>query len=448
MSFSRPSTSWRLSLANRNGDHLPDASQEGERPVPLSTAAANIISNEVSTEWHRQNPHVIFCLILLTNFQWQPHTNVTRKRYPFSSLLSSGNNTNRSRPGRGDTIAKRSGTEASVAASFRGATTLRHRTTNTEKGPAESTSTVGVGVAPAASIRETATTTITPPSVVGVEAVSSDVGSDLLEFGASVEFHEDHRRHIHAETQEIEASNEATKEAVAKEARTEDQLLKNLGRARSELVSLNQGAEDQHESAKMFLTLTRNLDGEFRSGILEPTIPTTVSTGTRTNNTSATPSETDPSTLALQPVTPDGRNQETTDRENGERLLSRRPLSNQEILAEKESRADEMLQALKNETKSLEAIRVKIRGLQEKRTRLEESMEFQGLEESLERAREDERRLQSELMQDKDAKATRIVEIQQIRESCGAKAQQCTDLVCWEYVPSPPLTVLVKELDQ
>lgn len=299
-----------------------------------------------------------------------------------------------------------------MAASFRGATNLRHRTANTEKGPAESTP-----VAPTDSIRETTATTSTTPSVVGTED-----SSKILGWGASVEVHEDHRRHIHAETQELEASNEATKEAVTKESRTEDQLLKNLGRAKSELVSLNQGAEDQLESAKMFLTFTRNLDGEFRSGILEPTMPivTNTRTNTRANTTPATPSETNPSAPALHPITPDGRNQKSTESH---------PLSNQEILAEKESRADVMLQALKNETKSLEAARAKIRVYLEKRARLEESIESQGLEESLERAREDKRRLQSELMQEQDAKVTRIVEIQHIRESCGAKAQQCTDLV-------------------
>jgi hypothetical protein len=364
-------------------------------------------------------PNVIFN-ILLPIFQRQSHSDAPRKRYPFSSLLSSGNHTNRSRT-------KRNGAEVSVAASFREATSLRHRTTTAEKGPAESISTIAV--APTTSIRGVSATTSTTPFVGGTEAFSSDVDSDLLQFGASVEFIEDNRRHIHAETQELEAFNETTKEAVTKESRTEDQLLKNLDRAKSELVSLNQGAEDQLESAKMFLTLNRNLDGEFRSGILESTMPAamTTCTNTRANTTQAAPSEINPSVPALHPITPDGRNQKSTES---------RPLSNKEILAKKESRADVMLHALKNETKSLEAARAKIRVFQEKRARLEESMESQGLEESLERAREDERRLQSELMQEQDAKVTRIVEIQHIRESCGAKAQQCTDLVRCEYVPS------------
>ena len=296
---------------------------------------------------------------------------------------------------------------------------FRHRTTTLKKSIKPSASAV----------------TVTPRAPKGArpsttDNVSSDVGSDLLGFGASVEFHEDHRRHIHAEIQEIEASNKAKKEAVARETKSEEHLQKDLGHAKSELGLLTQGSEDQLESAKTFLTLTKNLDKELRSNIIEPT---TLS--------SASAAPVSPTETKLPPavsVSPDGENQGNDSKEpesssstppSSDCEKTSRILLNQEILVQKASRADDLLQTLQNETKSLEEIEAEIRELGEKKIQLEESMEFQGLQESLERAQEDERRLQSELQQDRDTKATRVTEIQQIRESCGTKAQQFTDLV-------------------
>ena len=257
-----------------------------------------------------------------------------------------------------------------------------------------------------------------------------DVGSDLLEFGASVEFSDDHRRTIHAETQVIEASNEATKRNVNKEISTEERLQKDLGRARSELFSLSQGASDQLETAKMFSALAENLDREFRSGILEPTTPSAMRAGHPAANIALG----QPPSVSQQ-VAPMGRNGEAhpeNDPQGGDGDgddSSTRPRSNKEVLAEKEARANAILQELKEETKSIEAVRAEIRGLDERRVQLEESMKFQGLEESLKRAQDEDRRLQSEIKQNRDARATRIVEIRQSRESCGSKAQKYTDLV-------------------
>lgn len=261
-------------------------------------------------------------------------------------------------------------------------------------------------------------------------AVFSDVGSDLLEFGASVEFHEDHRRHIHAETLEIESSSEITREAVSKENRAEEQLTKDLGRSKMELHSLNQGAGDQFESAKMFWTLTTNLRQEFLSRIVEPTKPTATSASATT-----TTSEENLLSSTSHPVTPDGRKKDTSNHENELSKSSNndknksQSLSNKDILAQKASRAEQMLNTLKDETNSLEVTKAEIEGLKEKQAQLEASMQSQNLEESVKRAKEDECRIHSEILQDRDTKATRIVEIQQLRESCGKKAQKCMDLV-------------------
>ena len=268
----------------------------------------------------------------------------------------------------------------------------------------------------------------------GQAAVISDVGSDLLDFGASVEFHEDHRRHIHAETVEIDASNKATREAVLKEERAQEQLTKDLGRSEMELLSLNQGAQDQFESAKMFWTLTANLSNEFESQIIDVTQPATT-------NTSASASQTTPSgPNRYHPVTPDGRNKEGTHSTNesaespsdGEKRLA--TLSNSEVIAKKAAYAESLLHALKHEANSLEAIKNELNNFAEKQNQLEASMKFQDLRTSLERAKQEERRIQSEILQDRDTKATRIVEIQQLRDSCAIHAQMCSDLVslgCW-----------------
>lgn len=265
-------------------------------------------------------------------------------------------------------------------------------------------------------------------------AVISDVGSDLLDFGASVEFHEDHRRHIHAETIEIDIANKAKREAVLKEQRAQEQLTKDLGRSEMELSSLNQGAQDQFESAKMFRTLTANLREEFESQIVE----VTQSAATKT---SAKASPTTPSgPNRYHPVTPDERNKEANNAMNesvespsdGEKYFS--TLSNDEILVMKESYADSLLQALKDEAYSLQAIKNETNDIREKRKQLEASMEFQDLQASLEKVKQEERRFQSGLLRDRDAKATRVVEIQQLRDSCAINAQMCSDLVSLQFL--------------
>ncbi len=260
----------------------------------------------------------------------------------------------------------------------------------------------------------------------------SDVGSDLLEFGASVEFHEDHRRHIHAETLEIEDSNETTREAVAKEERAEEQLTKDLGRSKMELQSLHQGSEDQLESAKTFWTLTTNLRGELLSRIVQPTKSTVKNTPQSTSPTSVT--EQNKQSSISHPITPDGRNHvpnhenESIGSTNDAKSNPSTAL-NKDIFGKKSSDAERMLLVLKDEKNSLEAIEADIEDLIEKQAHLEESMQSQGLQDSLERLKEDERRIHSEILQDRDTKATLIADIQQARESCGKKAQQGMDMV-------------------
>ncbi len=340
-----------------------------------------------------------------------------KNRYPFSSLLSSrdNHNTNQSRLDRGDYIAELGGNKtSSVAASFPEEEVLQHSTID------EMTSIKNI---------DSSDSSATTQPKSDQPAVFSDVGSDLLEFGASVEFHEDHRRHIHAETLEIESSSEITREAVSKENRAEEQLTKDLGRSKMELHSLNQGAGDQFESAKMFWTLTTNLRQELLSRIVEPT---------KTVATSGSPTTTSKQNLlpsTSHPVTPDGRKQGISNRENEFSNSSNNdknkshPLSNQDILAQQASRAEKMLQALKAGTISLKAIKVEIESLHEKQDQLEASMQSQNLEESVNRSKEDECRIHSEILQDRDVKATRIIEIQQLRESCRKKAQTCMGLV-------------------
>ena len=271
------------------------------------------------------------------------------------------------------------------------------------------------------------------------EAVSSDVGSDLLEFGTSVEFHENHRRHVHSETREIEVSNEATQEAVAKETLVGRQLKKELDRTRSELASLYQGAGDQLDTTKMFSTLTKNLEGELRSRILEPTKPTLIIVDSIVPLVQSAAKR---SSCTIHLDTLDRLKKESTSEGIGQHC------SHQDVTIQKLSQTDELLQIIRNEAKAIDAAWNEVYGLKEKYNQMKKSIDLQGLEDSLMRVREEERRLESELQKAKNVKATRIVEIQQIRESHGAKAQKYADLVSRERILSAcRLTSLIRLVD-
>ena len=341
--------------------------------------------------------------MLRNDTQFNNSNGVRKNRYSFTSLMSSGDKHSINKKSRLD-----KNETPSAASSF------------------PETTPITIAESPSPSSLAASSAGVSTPSDQAV--IASDVNSDIMEFGSNVEFDEDSRRHIHAETLEIEASNEATREAVSKEHRTEEQLTKDLERSKTELCSLNQGIEDQFESANMFWTFATNLRREFVSRIVEVTKPAATNA-----NVNASPSGSNHPHSSYHPVTPDVRNKEGNDHESDSPSNDKyqpSSMSNQEILAQKASRSEKMLQALKDATNSLEVVETEINGLKEKQNQLETSMEFQGLQESLERAKEEERRAQSEILQDRDTEATRVVEIQQLHESCGTKAQKCTDLVC------------------
>jgi len=241
----------------------------------------------------------------------------------------------------------------------------------------------------------------------------TDVGYDIVEYGASVETKDETCLTLRLETQEIEAANQETEQCVERESRTEAQLQKDLGHAKNELRSLNQGASDQLDSAKMFSTLAQNLTDEFESGIIRSAMSadSTLSTEQQTGSGIASSSHS---------ITLEAR---TDDKSNKCKLLSKK-----EILERKDSRANSILRNLEDKENELKSIFAENRNLYEKRLRLQQSMESQGLEESLQRAREEEKRLEAEVKQDEDTQKTRTVEIQQTRELCGTKGQECTEL--------------------
>ena len=175
---------------------------------------------------------------------------------------------------------------------------------------------------------------------------------------------------------------------------------------------------DQLDNAKLFLTLSQNLKQEFESTIVKSTMATSV-----------------PLSLELQ----DGRSKASVPPsrptkpqaidENNNATSTASTLSTKEIFEEKDCRANSILSTFRNEEKELKSIRVETRDRDEKSLRLQQSIESHGLEESLKRAREEGKRLESEVKRDDDTAKTRNAEIQQTREACGSKGQECMELV-------------------
>jgi len=135
----------------------------------------------------------------------------------------------------------------------------------------------------------------------------------------------------------------------------------------------------------------------------------------------------DRSRLAHRPR-PNNSNSNGNGNGNGSATTTPCLFANKEILEKKDSRADSILRTLRDQEKELKSICAETHEVDKKSVQLQRSIESQGLEESLQRAREKGKRLESEVKQEEDIEKTRNAEIQQTRESCGVKGQECTEL--------------------
>jgi hypothetical protein len=302
--------------------------------------------------------------------------------------------------------------------SFR--TTRRHH-----HRPGEVTPTMANNDAPAAAAVATVSLSVSQPPV--------DVQGDLVDYGMSLNVKDEQRRDIQVEITVIATSNGKTNKSLGEETKTEEQIKKGLGHAKNEQCVLNKGASDQLESTKDYSDFTKELDQRFKSGIVECTTPAPVlSNGSPSSSSS---SNSLPASLSnLIPITPDGRiNQDhhsngNNEEERGGGDTSSRE-SNRRIVDGKNALGDTILRTLQKEDRDIKDSEIEQENLNERRVQLEQSMELQGLRASLEREQGNIRRLQSEVQQDRDAKSTRVVEIQQSHESSGTKAQKIIDLV-------------------
>ena len=266
------------------------------------------------------------------------------------------------------------------------------------------------------------------PVAVAAATVSSslDVQGDLVDYGMSLNVKDEQRRDIQVEITVIATSNDKTNKSLGEETKIEEQIKKGLRHAEKEQLKLDEGASAQLESTKDYSDFTKELDQRFKLGIVECTTPTPVLSNGSTTSTSSSSNLHAPSNL--NPITPDGRiNHDQSNNGNNEEESSR--VSNRRIVDEKNALGDTILRTLRKEIRDIKDTEIEQKNLNEKRVQLEQSMELQGLRQSLEREQGNVRRLQSEVQQDRDAKSTRVVEIQQSHDSSGTKAQKIIDLV-------------------
>jgi hypothetical protein len=255
-----------------------------------------------------------------------------------------------------------------------------------------------------------------------------DVQGDLVDYGMSLNVKDEQRRDIQVEITAITTSNDKTNKSLGEETKTEEQIKKSLRHAEKEQVKLDEGASAQLEYTKDYSDFTKELDQRFKSGIVECTTPTPVLSNGSASSSSSSCSSNLHASSNLNPITPDGRiNHDQSNHGNNEEESSL--VSNRRIVDGKNALGDTILRTLRKEDRDIKVTEVEQENLNEKRVQLEQSMELQGLRQSLEREQGNIRRLQSEVQQDRDAKSTRVVEIQQSHDSSGTKAQKVIDLV-------------------
>jgi t-SNARE complex subunit (syntaxin) len=297
--------------------------------------------------------------------------------------------------------------------SFR--TTRRH---HHHHRPGEVTPTITANDAPVAVAAATASSSSSSSSL--------DVQGDLVDYGMSLNVKDEQRRDIQVEITVIATSNDKTNKSLGEETKIEEQIKKGLRHAEKEQLKLDEGASAQLESTKDYSDFTKELDQRFKLGIVECTTPTPVLSNGSTSTSSS--SSNLHASSNLNPITPDGRiNHDQSNNGNNEEESSR--VSNRRIVDEKNALGDTILRTLRKEIRDIKDTEMEQKNLNEKRVQLEQSMELQGLRQSLEREQGNVRRLQSEVQQDRDAKSTRVVEIQQSHDSSGTKAQKIIDLV-------------------
>lgn len=273
-----------------------------------------------------------------------------------------------------------------------------------------------------------------PLSPSSSTAPATDVPGDLFDFGVSLSVSDDQRRDIHEEIKEIVGSNDRTNKFLLEENKMEEQIKKDLKYSRNEQLKLNEGASDQLESANMYsMFLEKDLKHRFQTHIVDCTTPilAPISTAGKPNSHGSSSVSPDLSPNEINGV--NSKSSEKEEKDSNSKSSSSR-VSNKIILVEKSNLVNSILQTLQSNDQCMHDTEIEKAGLNEKRIQLEESIELQGLRSSLEREREEVRRYESEVQKSGDAKATRIVEIQQSRDSSGLKAQKITDLVCMHYI--------------
>jgi hypothetical protein len=221
-----------------------------------------------------------------------------------------------------------------------------------------------------------------------IPSLSDDVQGDLFDFGLSLCQSDDQRRNIHEEIQEIVAFNEETNKRIEEENKAEANIKKQLNYSKNELLKLNAAMSDQLNSASTYsLFLEKDLKHRFETSMVNPSI-----------------------------ITEQKKNEEQAQE------------SSITLLDKKASHVISIIQKLYIEEHCMESAGTEAISFKEKCIQLEDFMTVQELRSSLERSREEVRRNKSEVQSNRDAKATRIVEIQQIYDSNGTKAQKVADL--------------------